>query len=49
MTYLFWLLPIAGAYAFTAWMEDVLDWRIHFLTDRLLDYAKEKGQCEQTT
>ena len=49
MTYLFWLLPLVGAYAFTAWMESVLDWRIDFLADKLLDYAMEIGQCEQTT
>lgn len=49
MIYLLWLIPLVGAYAFTAWMETVLDSRIDFLADKLLAYAKEKGQCVQTT
>ncbi len=49
MIYMLWLLPLVGAYVYTAWLEDVLDWRIHFLAEKLIDFAKEKGQCEQTT
>lgn len=43
-----WIIPLVAVYAISAWMEGVLEWRVRYLMDSLIEYAQKEGLCSIT-
>ncbi len=48
MMYALFLIPVVVVYAVTAWIEGVVTWRVNYLLNTLITYAKKEGLCSIT-